>query len=145
MTAGLDPLVHFWDVATGMLVRQLEAGGGGVQQLEFSPDGAILAVARWEPVAVLLDVTSGAQFGRRLTAGSDKAMIDLSADGRHLLLTHGSGDGAIWDLDPASWKQRACKIANRTLTREEWEQFLPDRPYGPACAEGANLTGAPSG
>ena len=24
-------------------------------------------------------------------------------------------------------------VANRTLTREEWEQFLPGRPYEPAC------------
>jgi WD40 repeat protein len=134
VTAGLDPLVHFWDVETGTLARQLEAGGGGVQQLEFSPDGTILAVARWEPVAVLLDVTSGAQFGRRLTAGADKAMIDLSADGRALLLTHGSGEGAIWDLDPESWKRRACSIANRILTPEEWARFLPGRPYEPACA-----------
>ena len=49
-------------------------------------------------------------------------------------MTSGDGQGAVWDFDPESWKQRACAIANRTLTREEWEQFLPGRPYEPACA-----------
>ena len=60
-------------------------------------------------------------------------MIDLSSDGRHLLETHGNGQGAVWDVDPESWKRRACGLANRTLTREEWEEFLPGRPYEPAC------------
>ena len=61
-------------------------------------------------------------------------MIDLSADGRQLLEIHGNGQGAVWDVDPESWKRRACDLANRTLTREEWEEFLPGRPYEPACA-----------
>ena len=60
--------------------------------------------------------------------------MDLSSDGRHLLMTAGNGEGAVWDIDPESWKQRACAIANRTLTREEWEEFLPGRTYEPACA-----------
>ena len=43
-------------------------------------------------------------------------MIDLSSDGRLLLETHGNGKGAVWDVDPESWKRRACDLANRTLT-----------------------------
>jgi hypothetical protein len=49
------------------------------------------------------------------------------------LLTHADGRGAVYDVDPELWEQRACAIANRTLTREEWEEFLPGRPYEPAC------------
>ena len=61
-------------------------------------------------------------------------MIDLSPDGHYLLETHGSGQGAVWDVDPESWERRACALANRTLTRQEWEEFLPGRAYEPACA-----------
>ena len=61
-------------------------------------------------------------------------MMDLSSDGHHLLVTTEDGRGVIWDLDPASWPQRACALANRTLTRDEWKTFLPGRPYEPACA-----------
>ena len=60
-------------------------------------------------------------------------MIDLSSDGRRLLETHGNGQGAVWDVDPESWERRACALANRVLTREEWAEFLPGRPYEPAC------------
>ena len=40
-------------------------------------------------------------------------------------MTHGNGQGAVWDVDPESWKRRACALANRTLTREEWERVPP--------------------
>ena len=56
--------------------------------------------------------------------------------------THGNGKGAVWDVDPESWKRRACDLANRTLTREEWEEFLPDgrmsRPARTETDSGAN-------
>jgi WD40 repeat protein len=134
-TAGLgDPLVHLWDVESGKLIRELEQNVGGAHELEFSRDGSILAVAGYgEPYAALFDVATGAQIGPRLKAGSDSAMVDMSPNGRRLLQTHGNGKGAIWDIDPESWARRACTLAGRVLTRAEWEEFLPSRPYEPAC------------
>jgi WD40 repeat protein len=134
-TAGIEQLVHLWDVRTGRLIREIEQNvGTAVLGLEFSPDGKVLAISGGGPFASLWDVATGAQIGQRLTAGSREAMLDLSPDGSRLLMTLGNGQGAVWDIDPHSWAQRACDLANRTLTREEWERFLPDRPYEPACA-----------
>jgi WD40 repeat protein len=133
-TGGVDAHVHLWDVETGNLIRELQQNVGGVLTLDFSADGSTLAISGYgEPFASLWDVATGAQIGPRLTAGSDSAMVDVSADGRYLLQTHGNGEGAVWDIDPESWARRACALANRTLTREEWEEFLPGRPYDPAC------------
>jgi WD40 repeat protein/tRNA A-37 threonylcarbamoyl transferase component Bud32 len=133
-TGGLHALVYLWDVETGTLIRTLDQGVAGGETLEFSADGRILAVSGVEPVASLWDVATGRKIGRSLTAGSRRAMLDLSSDGRRLLMTLSNGQGAVWDIDPASWAQRACTLANRTLTREEWEESLPGRPYEPACA-----------
>jgi hypothetical protein len=69
-----------------------------------------------------------------LTPGSRSSELDLSPDGRRLLITSADGRGAVWDVDPQSWARRACALAHRTLTREEWDRFLPGRPYEPACA-----------
>jgi WD40 repeat protein/tRNA A-37 threonylcarbamoyl transferase component Bud32 len=132
---GFGRVVRIWNVRTGKLVHELDQGGNGAFTLEFSPDGRTLAVSGFEPVASLWDVASGTQIGPQLTAGDRRTMVDLSSDGRLLLETHGNGQGAVWDVDPESWKQRACAVANRTLTHEEWERFLPGRPYEPACAE----------
>jgi WD40 repeat protein len=130
---GFGTVVRLWDVRTGKLVHELDQRGNGAFTLEFSPDGRTLAVSGFEPVASLWDVATGVQVGPQLTAGDRRTMIDLSPDGRQLLETHGNGEGAVWDVDPDSWARRACALANRTLTRKEWEEFLPGRPYEPAC------------
>jgi WD40 repeat protein len=134
-TGGLeDPIVRVWDVPTGKLIRELDQGTAGAKTLDFSPDGRTLAVSGYAPVASLWDLATGARIGPTLAAGSRRADIDFSPDGRQLLMTAADGRGALWDVDPESWAQRACTLANRTLTPEEWEEFLPGRPYDPACA-----------
>ena len=131
---GTGSSVRLWDIRSGKLVHVLEQGANGAFTLEFSPDGRTLAVSGFEPVASLWDVASGIRIGPQLSAGDRRTMIDLSPDGRRLLETHGNGKGAVWDVDPTSWERRACAVAKRTLTRAEWTQFLPGRPYEPACA-----------
>ena len=133
-TGGMGPTVRLWDVRTGQLIRELDQGSAGAMTLDFSADGTMLAVSGFEGGAALWDVATGTQIGPRLKAGERRAMVDLSADGRHLLLTHGDGHGAVYDVDPQSWARRACAVANRTLTPEEWEEFVPGRAYEPACA-----------
>jgi len=127
--------VGIWDVRTGELVRELEPNvGSAVLSLDFSPDGRTLAISGGDSFASLWDVATGVQIGPRLAAGGRGSKVDFSPDGTRLLQTHANGRGAVWDVDPESWKQRACALANRTLTRAEWAEFLPGRPYEPACA-----------
>jgi hypothetical protein len=53
--------------------------------------------------------------------------------GRMLAIAFQDGRVLLWDLDPASWRARACAVAGRRLTEQEWEDFLPGRPYQPYC------------
>ena len=135
-TGGADHLVHLWDVRTRHAVRELEQNvGNAVWSLEFSPDGSVLAMSGGDPYVALWDVATGTQLGPRVGGfGSRETRIDLSSDGRRLLVTHGDGRGAVLDVDPTVWARRACTLAGRTLTRAEWAEFLPGRPYEPACA-----------
>jgi WD40 repeat protein/tRNA A-37 threonylcarbamoyl transferase component Bud32 len=131
---GFGRVVRLWDVRARKPVHELDTGGATTTTLEFSRDGRTLAVSGFlEPVASLWDVATGTQIGRSLTAGRRTAMIDLSSDGRRLLMTLANGQGAVWDVDPESWARRACALANRSLTREEWQRLLGARPYEPAC------------
>jgi len=41
----------------------------------------------------------------------------------------------LWHVDPADWVRTACTIAGRNLTRAEWRQYLPSRPYRSTCAQ----------
>jgi WD40 repeat protein len=135
---GFGRQVRVWETRTGKLVHALDTGGA--EDLKFSPDGRILAVSSGASgivsarVAVSLwDVATGIQIGPSLPAGNRAVMLDISPDGRTLLMTGGGGVGALWDIDPESWARRACTAANRTLTRAEWARFLPGRRYEPAC------------
>ena len=58
------------------------------------------------------------------------------------LLAKGQGDGLVvddrghaftWPASPATWERRACAIAGRNLTRQEWAQFIPGQNYTNAC------------
>jgi len=132
---GYGQVVRLWDVRAQKLIDVLDTGRGGTTSLEFNADGSILAASGFlEPTASLWDVATGIRIGPSLTAGRRTATVDLSSGGRRLLLTLANGEGAVLDVDPKSWPRRACALASRTLTREEWERFLPGRPYEPACS-----------
>jgi WD40 repeat protein len=127
---GYGTFVRIWDVRTAKVVHELNAGG--VVALEFSRDGRILAVAG--DGASLWDVETGTRLGPTLTVGKGETMMDLSSDGRRLLMTASDGRGAVWEIDQRWWERRACTVANRKLTRAEWAKILPGRRYEPACA-----------
>jgi hypothetical protein len=38
-------------------------------------------------------------------------------------------------MKPEVWKTRACEIANRNLTVQEWEAFLGSEPYQKTCPD----------
>ena len=40
----------------------------------------------------------------------------------------------MWDIDPASWREKACTVAGRNLTKLEWQQYMPpDEQYRATC------------
>ena len=53
--------------------------------------------------------------------------VAFSLDGKTLASGDFNKSIILWDVSLESWQARACRIANRSLTREEWEQFLGDQ------------------
>jgi hypothetical protein len=60
----------------------------------------------------------------------------LSRDGAYLYALPTGAEGVRLVLSPQVWKRQACVIAGRELSRQEWEDALPGRPYRPVCREG---------
>jgi WD40 repeat protein len=68
------------------------------------------------------------QIGVPLTGPSSWAVAALDPTGHTLATAFQDGTVLLWDPDPAPWLKRACAVAGRRLTLEEWQEFLPGRP-----------------
>jgi WD40 repeat protein len=137
----LGEAVLLWDVADGRPRGAPLAGpAGGVWSVAFSPDGATLAAGGGDGEVVLWDVAAGRPSGE-LPAGVDGAVTDVafSPNSARLALTTGDGTVVLWDADLESWKNLACRRANRNLTAAEWRLFIgedvPDEPHEWTCPE----------
>jgi WD40 repeat protein/DNA-binding SARP family transcriptional activator len=133
-TAGSDGKVQLWDPHTGAARGPAwTAQGGMVLSVSFSPDGSMLATSGSDGTAALWDTSSAKQIGAPLTGPPGPTVAAFDPTGHTLATAFHDGTVLLWDVDPASWRARACAVAGRRLTPQEWQQFLPDRPYQPSC------------
>jgi WD40 repeat protein len=133
-TATHDGKVRLWDPHTGAAHGPAwVAEAGEVVSRSFSPDGTILATSGSDGTTALWDVRSGKQIGAPLTGPPSPAVAAFDPTGHTLATASWEGTVLLWDVDPASWLKRACAVAGRRLTPQEWQDFLPGRPYQPSC------------
>jgi WD40 repeat protein len=146
LAAGLgDGRILLWDVKTRKQIGQpLKGHRFEATNLAFSADNSTLASAGRDGQIILWDVASRQPIGRDI-AGNKIAIgsLALSPDGRRLAaVTCAEGANAfeckrfeirVWDISAESWIARACGIANRNLTKEEWSRYLGNEPYRETC------------
>jgi DNA-binding SARP family transcriptional activator/WD40 repeat protein len=116
------------------LAPPLRANDGATINVSVSPDGRYIATSGQPPRLTVWDTRTFRQIGipLPLDVNATDARARFAPDGR-LIVTSGTVLRAF-TIDPASWLARACREAGRTLTRAEFEETLPARPYRPACA-----------
>jgi len=127
-----------FDSATGeQLYEPLVGHSDQVNVLAFSPDSSLLASGSSDQTVRLWNTADGQAVGMPLH-GHSTAVIALafSPDGSLLASAAGTDPIRLWDMDPEIWVQRACDIANRSLTQEEWATFISNNPYQETCPGG---------
>jgi WD40 repeat protein len=140
-TGARDGTITLWDLRTGERSgAPLQGPAGRVNSIDFSPDGRVLASAAIDGTVVLWDIASRRQIGAGLPVAlslsgpvSYGPAVRFSPDGSSLVAIVDSGQASLWTVDPEQWRTRACAIASRDLTRDEWLELVGDRPYEPIC------------
>lgn len=134
---GADNLVWLWDLTSTPKRREPFRGHiDQVLRVLFSPDGKILSsTADRDPLIRLWDVDGSGVFDTVLK-GNQTSITSMVFSGDSKLLVSGGDDGLIvlWDLSETSWRERACRMANRNLTKEEWIDYVGEsKPFEMLC------------
>jgi hypothetical protein len=146
-TGSEDGSVILWDTtdaaAPHPLGRPLRVETDhAVVAAEFAPDGRTLAVTTIERSVEIWDLTRPVQpvrLGRTFGDPAGSSPADLAfADAGRLLAVPGDNGAILWAVAPLlelrdAAPERACQIAGRGLTADEWADAVPGVDYEPTC------------
>jgi WD40 repeat protein len=131
-----------WTSETGIVLTHLSLAKsdrlqgriGEVNSIAFSPDGKLLASGGMDHEIELWDVATLQRFPMPMMGHTDIVWkVAFSPDGSTLGSSGNDKTIRLWDVNFDSWMARACRIANRNLTFQEWSQYVGAKPYSKTC------------
>jgi len=132
--------VAIWGTRTWELLdREIAVPGGfGVGGIAFSADSRSVVVAAAGTVGLwdLQGDSRGAVLDVDRLGGGSTVSAGFGGQGDLVFLSDGSSVRS-WSITPERLVAHACRVAGRDLTRAEWAEVLPDRPYGSTCTGGS--------
>jgi DNA-binding SARP family transcriptional activator/WD40 repeat protein len=136
ITGGQTGIVRLWDLPAGTpRGAPLTGLTGFADTVSLAPDGSTAVGADAAGTVLLWDVPTRSTIGDAFpgpVAGRTAAAY-FTPDGHSVVVVSDTGAGWVWDVNPPDWLARACQVAGRSLTRQEWQELLPDRPYHATC------------
>lgn len=131
IAVGTDVVVA--NTGAGDIAETLRGHDGAVTAVEFRPTGE-LVTAGADGAILTWDLGDWSASFRVHTYARLTAAVD-ELDERTVTLELSDRTTQVVIAEPAAWQERACVIAGRVLTEQEWGRLLGARPYDPACRE----------
>jgi WD40 repeat protein len=129
--------ITLWEVETRRQIGEsLRGHTAEVRSVAFSPDGQTLASGSADGTIILWNIASQQPIIPPLRGHTAAVRsVAFSPDGQTLV--SGSNDNTIrlWAVSIEPWKFRACRVAGRNLTWQEWQRYMGDRPYELTCSD----------
>jgi WD40 repeat protein len=129
-------LIKTYDLKT-QEIKQFTGHRAGVNDIEFSPDGKLMATAGadkrlllWvlenpEALPIVMDNNNGFIWDIAFTPGS-----------KYLIAACSESEIRVWPTDPKLMAEQLCPKLKRNMTMEEWKKYVGDADikYEPTCA-----------
>lgn len=135
-SGGVDEQIISWDIATG---EQLETFAVSAEVLSIStnPDDSLMVSGYTNGGVRLWNTERGRGIGN-IIQSPDGNITSLFFKDDYTIW--GSNREALvilqWTADVNEWIEQACTIANRSLSPEEQEEYLPpELEYSPVCVD----------
>lgn len=124
-TADRKGVVKLFNSSLNKVEKELGGHKAGISDLEFSPDGLLLAsagldrkVQMWvvdheEDLPVVMDNNNGFVWSLAFAKGSD-----------YLLASFNNGEVRLWPTDPKMLADQICPKLTRNMTPEEWKIYV---------------------
>jgi WD40 repeat protein len=141
-TSDWSGAVDLWNPKTGKLLGQIpDPSQSPTSSVAWSPDGRTIAVTDGDGTLRLFDVATRQEIGPPFPlalpqgpqANAYATYAAFTPDGANVVVTTYTGRTWIFPATLQAWEARACAVANRNLTRPEWQQYLPGTPYRQLC------------
>ena len=105
---------------------------GTVAQISFSPDGTTMVASSYDTSTTLWDLRSHTQIAGSFPEEPNTFTAPAFAPNGKLIIDY-NADAVQWPMNVGAWERFACQVAGRNLTRAEWRDILPNRPYMRVC------------
>lgn len=140
LTASQDGTAKLWSAESGELIFTLVLG---VDDPSNPYKGS---EARWSPQDNYIYLLTGEYGSEAKVWSAETGELILSTppgqrvlkmlwheDESQLWVIHSDGLAKIYHVEPAVLLEEACQRVTRNLTWEEWQTYLPGRPYHQTC------------
>jgi WD40 repeat protein len=135
-TGTLGGIVQLWNPITGEQVAgPVAVADGPVTSIAFDRTGQRFTTTGGQDGTVKLwSASMLRQEGTALNTEQDASTTAaFDPSGADLIAVDDHGKGFTWPTSIAAWEQRACTVAGRNLTREEWSRYVTGHRYAKVC------------
>jgi WD40 repeat protein/class 3 adenylate cyclase len=138
-TTGWGGTLNIWSSATGKPIGAPipDPDKSVGVSVAWSPDGRTIALTDESNTLRLFDVATRGEVGPPVQLVGGQPTIypyaDYAPDGRSVIVSNEAAQTWVVPVTLRAWEEAACRVADRNLTRAEWSEFLPGRPYARFC------------
>ena len=134
-----DHSILLWDVESVLndgeaTPERLGEHDNWVLSLAFSPDGESVVSGGRDRAIILWDIERSQMIGQPLINHEGWVWtVDVSSDSQAVVSGGRDDKLVLWNVNREDWKSLACRIANRSLSSDEWAQYRPETEYRTTC------------